>query len=129
MNNKLESNLKSQIQQVIILRTMIKDLEAKKLVEEEKLENLMKEACPNETTFTVGDWKLTRSQTVTYSLSQEGEKLLTEFPYETAYWKKTPNMNIIREDENLKKYIIEKIGKTKISLKENLNEKAEDLKS
>lgn len=117
--NDIATQLRLQIEQVISLRKMYKDIEAKKAKAEEALEEMMKMVEPTKATIVFEGWKLTRSPTISYSLSDEGHKKLTEYPYDTAYWNNTPNMACIREDSILKEYVLTKEGKTKIFLKEN----------
>lgn len=123
LSDQLKQQLRQDILQVMSLRNMIKDLEKRKIEAELKLEATMIQADPINTSIEFDNFKVTRSATIKYSLDEEGQKLLSQYSYETAYWNKTPNMVIIREDDILKDHVVEDRGKTKLTLKEMANEK------
>lgn len=122
MKKEVKVQLERQIKQVISLRNILKDLEQQKMEAERVLEDLMIMVEPDNPTLVFENWKLTRSPTMSYSLNEEGQKKLLEYGYETAYWKKTPNMSCIREDDVLSKFVVSSEGKTKITLKEQNSE-------
>lgn len=123
LSDQLKQQLRQETLQVMSLRNMIKDLEKRKIEAELKLEETMIQADSINTSIEFDNFKVTRSNTIKYSLDEEGQKLLSQYGYETAYWNKTPNMAIIREDDVLKEHVIEDHGKTKLILKEMANEK------
>lgn len=123
LSDQLKQQLRQDTLQVMSLRNMIKDLEKRKIEAELKLEATMIQADPINPSIEFDNFKVTRSNTIKYSLDEEGQKLLSQYGYETSYWNKTPNMAIIREDDVLKEHVVEDHGKTKLTLKEIANEK------
>lgn len=119
----MKLKLRQETLQVMSLRNMIKDLEKRKVEAELKLEATMMQADPINMSIEFDNFKVTRSATIKYTLDEEGQKLLSKYGYETAYWNKTPNMAIIREDDVLKDHVVEERGKTKLTLKEMADEK------
>lgn len=120
MCKKISPNtLKAAIEEVIRLRDEYKALEDKKVKAEEELSKLVAELSPNDPTIEFEGYRVTVSKGFTYSLSDEGQKMLeSKYGYDTAYWKKTINMSIVREDNVLKEFVEAKPTKDRITIKE-----------
>lgn len=113
------TTLKTAIKEVLRLRDEYKALEEKKVKAEEKLSHLVDELSPNDPTIEFEGYRVTVSKGFTYSLSDEGQKMLeSKYGYDTAYWKKTVNMGIVREDDVLKEFVEAKPTKDRITIKE-----------
>lgn len=104
---------------VMLIREKIKELTTYKEKCEMELEKDLR-TLGDEKTYKLKDLSVTLSPTITYSLNEEGNKLLNTIPFEDAVWKKTPDFSTIRKDPrfNFKDVIVESLGKTRISFKD-----------
>ena len=113
------ADLKKAIVEVLRLRAEEKAIQEQKVKAEETLSTLVHTLSPDDPTIEYEGYKVTVAQGFTYSLSDEGQKLLeSKYGYDTAYWKKTINMSVVCDDDTMSQYIEAKPQKDRITIKE-----------
>lgn len=112
-------DLKSAITEVLRLRAAEKEIQEQKTKAEETLSTIVHTLSPDDPTIEYEGYRVTVAQGFTYSLSDEGQKLLeSKYGYDTAYWKKTINMSVVRDDKTMAEYVEAKPQKDRITIKE-----------
>ena len=115
---KPETKLFKLIDEILTAKKAKKELESKIEKAEETIVKLVGDVQKTSVERDGVVYSVTIGENVRYTLVEEGKrKMLNDVPFESALWKKTPDIGECLEDDVMKEYVIRKDFTPKVIIK------------